>query len=181
VLDWSTRPAGHAYPHDWGPLLFYWRGGPAHFPPSIYLWPGLIDSTEAGSWVSMTSGPERRICVIGELVHLSDGADSKGNRARSPSILAVSREVSKPAISGLSPSISARWCAALRFRVGLCLHRLPVDDPNRAGDSHNPLEPRQPPLPKRATRQRYRATLTFGYPHPTLSQFIIARQRSRRS
>src|SRR6202034_3378146 len=51
VLDWSTRPAGHAYPHDWGPLLFYWRGGPAHFPPSIYLWPGLIDSTEAGSWV----------------------------------------------------------------------------------------------------------------------------------
>src|SRR5258708_51504 len=61
-------------------------------------------------------------------------------------------------------------CAALRFRAGLCLHRLSVDDPNRAEACHDWLEPRQPPLPKRATRQRYRGTLAFGYPHPTLSR-----------
>jgi hypothetical protein len=44
------------------------------------------------------------------------------------------------------------------------------DDPNRAEACHDRLEPRQPPLPKRATRQRYRGTLTFGDPHPTLSR-----------
>ena len=53
-------------------------------------------------------------------------------------------------------------CAALRFRAGLCLHRLSVDDPNRAAAWHDRLEPRQPRLPKRATRQRYRETLTSG-------------------
>jgi hypothetical protein len=37
-------------------------------------------------------------------VHLSNSAESKRNRALLPSIWAVSREVSKPVISGVSPS-----------------------------------------------------------------------------
>jgi hypothetical protein len=36
--------------------------------------------------------------------HLSNPAESKRNRALSPAIWAVSREVSKPVISGVSPS-----------------------------------------------------------------------------
>jgi hypothetical protein len=92
-------------------------------------------------------------------------------RARSPDLLL--RLQVQPLDTDQCRSARAR-CAALRFRAGLCLHRLSVDDPNRAEACHDRLEPRQPPLPKRATRRRYRGTLTFGYPsnlEPTMINY----------
>jgi hypothetical protein len=42
--------------------------------------------------------------VDDRVLHLFEPVETKRNRALSPSIWAVSRELSKPAISGVSPS-----------------------------------------------------------------------------
>jgi hypothetical protein len=71
----------------------------------------LIERVKAKKAASPRTSSVNRFCgLVGVptgafgVVHLSNPADSKRNRARSPSIWAVSREVSKPVISGVSPS-----------------------------------------------------------------------------